>query len=135
MARYRERLSGDWRATTLQFALLAAMVVFALVVIEPRRGTFWAVAFVVAGAWTMTALFHRRNAYRCSHCKRVFQVPTAVNFVTPSAVGKNRDGTYYSYKKLTCPLCGHKGQARVVTRGDMTRGGGQLLGERRARRR
>jgi hypothetical protein len=117
--------------TTLQLALFVAIVVFALVVIEPRRGAFWAILFVAGAAWTMTALFHRRNAYRCSHCKRVFQLPTAINFVTPSAVGKNPDGTYYSYKSVTCPLCGHKGKARVVTRGDMKRGGGDLLNERR----
>ena len=133
MARYRERLYTDWKRTMLQFAFFVVIVCFAIFYIEPRRGFIWAVLFVLGGSWVMTSLFMRRNAFRCPKCKRLFQAPTAVNFVTPSAVAKNPDGTYYSYKTLTCPHCETRGKARVVTRGDMKKGGA-LLGERRLRR-
>ncbi len=133
MARYRERLYTDWKRTLLQLALFGAVIYFAIFVIEPRRGAFWAVLFVVGGSWIMTTLFLRQNAYRCESCKRLFRPPTVVNFVAPSAVGKKPDGTFYSYKTLTCPHCHTRGKARVVTRGDM-KGGGALLGERRPRR-
>jgi len=133
VARYRERLYTDWKRTFLQVAFFAAMVLFAIFVIEPRRGYIWAVLFVVGGSWIMAGLFLRQNAYRCGNCKRVFRPPTSVNFVTPSAVGRNRDGTYYSYKTLTCPYCGTRGKARVVTKGQL-RKEGDLLGDRKLKR-
>jgi DNA-directed RNA polymerase subunit RPC12/RpoP len=134
VARYRERLYTDWKRTMLQLIFFGTLVCFAIFVIEPRRGFIWAVLFVLGGSWIMTTLFMRQNAYRCAKCKRLFQAPTAVNFVTPSAVAKNPDGTYYSYKNLACPHCGTRGKARVVTKGDMKKGA-QLLGERPRRRR
>ena len=54
---------------------------------------------------------------------------TAVNFFTTSSVGKNSDGTYYSYKTLTCPNCGKRSKARVVKRVDRqaAQGSGKML--------
>ena len=45
------------------------------------------------------------------------------------AVGKNPDGTYYSYKTLTCPQCGKSSKARVLKRVDAqdAKGSGRLL--------
>lgn len=134
MARYRERLYTDWKRTMFQLAFFAGLVLFAIFVIEPRRGAVWALLFVVGGSWIMAGLFLRNNAYRCGKCKRIFRPPTSVNFVTPSAVGKNPDGTYYSYKTLTCPHCGTRGKARIVTRGEMKKGSGGLLNDRQLRR-
>jgi len=134
VARYRERLYTDWKRSALQLAFFAGIVLFAIFVIEPRRGFLWALLFVVGGSWIMAGLFLRQNAYRCGKCKRIFRPPTSVNFVTPSAVGKNPDGTYYSYKTLACPHCGTRGKARVVTRGEL-KSSGELLGERPGRRR
>jgi len=134
VARYRERLYTDWKRTTLQLAFFVAIVLFAILVIEPRRGALWAILFVVGGSWIMAGLFLRQNAYRCGKCKRVFRPPASVNFVTPSAMGKNPDGTYYSYKTLTCPHCGARGKARVVTKGEL-RKSGELLGDRGFKRR
>lgn len=134
VARYRQRQWYDWKTTVVGVSLLTAVVLFSVLVIEPRRGPIWAILFVAAGAWMLTTLFMRRNAYRCGKCKKVFKAPTFVNFVTPSAVGKNPDGTYYSYKNLTCTQCGARTRAQVVTRGDMKRGGGDLLDDRRLRK-
>ena len=61
---------------------------------------------ILAGLWMYVSLVSRRSGYRCDKCGRAFQVPTTVNFFTASSVGKNPDGTYYSYKTLTCPHCG-----------------------------
>jgi len=46
-----------------------------------------------------------------------------------SSVGKNPDGTYYSYKTLTCPHCGKSSKARVLKRVDAqaAKGSGKLL--------
>ena len=42
----------------------------------------------------------------------------------PVQNGKNPDGTYYSYKTLTCPNCGKRTKARVVKRVDRVAGTG-----------
>ena len=44
-------------------------------------------------------------------------------------VGKNPDGTYYSYKNLTCPYCGKQSKARLVKRvgAEIAKGSGRML--------
>jgi hypothetical protein len=119
MARFTERGPRDYLRTIVMVVLLVVGVVFALVVLRPRSGTIVTVLFLVAFFWVVTSYFSRAAGYRCANCKRVFRVPTTVNFFTPSGVAKNPDGTYYSWKSLTCPHCGKRTKARVLKRADL----------------
>ncbi len=116
----------DWWGTTWRFLAFAAVVVFAIAVIEPRRGIFWTVLFILGGLWMFVALMSSRTGYKCGNCGRSFQVPTTVNFFTVSQVGKDEDGTYYSYKVLTCPYCKKRSKARLMKL-SRSRGTGKLL--------
>lgn len=124
MARFIERSSHDWVATLWKSAVFIGVVVFAVVVVYPWRGFLWTFLLVLAGLWMYVSLLSRNTGYRCASCGKAFQVPTMVNFLSTSAVGKNRDGTYYSYKRLTCPHCGKRTKARFVKRAEMTEGAG-----------
>jgi hypothetical protein len=119
MARFVERGRRDYLRTIGLVGLLVVGVVFALVVLRPRSGTIITVIFLIALFWFITSFFSRAAGYRCANCKRVFRVPTTVNFFTPSGVAKNPDGTYYSWKSLTCPHCGKRTRARVLKRADL----------------
>lgn len=125
MARFIPRPS-DWWGTTLKLLLLMAIIVIAIVVIEPRRGIFWTAVFIIGAIWMFVALMSARAGYKCGKCGRTFQVPTTVNFFTISQVGKNEDGTYYSYKTLTCPHCHKLSNARLMKRSS-SKGSGKLL--------
>jgi hypothetical protein len=119
MARFTERGPRDYLRTIVMVVLLVVGVLFALVVLRPRSGTIVTVLFLVAFFWVVTSYFSRAVGYRCANCKRVFRVPTTVNFFTPSGVAKNPDGTYYSWKSLTCPHCGKRTKAKVLKRADL----------------
>jgi hypothetical protein len=119
LARFIERSWRDYVRTIGLVVSLVIGVVFALLVLRSRAGTVVTVIFLVAFFWFMTSLFSRASGYRCASCKRVFRVPTTVNFFTPSGVAKNADGTYYAWKSLTCPHCGKRTKARVLKRADL----------------
>ena len=123
MARYIERNKHDWWNAIWKLGVFIAIAAVAIFVVYPSRGVFWAFALMLFAAWLFVSLMARSSAYRCGSCGKIFQVPTTINFVTPSHMAKNPDGTYYNYKALPCPHCGKKTQARVVKRAE-ARGAG-----------
>lgn len=124
VARYIERTKYDWWGTIWRFAVFVGLISFAIIVIYPWRGLALTLMMVVLSLWLYTRLMSGRLGYRCAKCGKVFQVPTLVNFLSLSTVGKNRDGTYYSAKNLTCPYCGKLTKARLVKRADARTAGG-----------
>ncbi len=124
MARFIERSSHDWVGTVWKSAVFVAIVGFAIAVVYPSRGFLWTFLIIMAGLWGYVSLMSRKTGYRCGNCGKAFQVPTMVNFFTTSAVGKNPDGTYYSFKQLTCPYCGQRTNARLVKRAEPAEGAG-----------
>jgi predicted RNA-binding Zn-ribbon protein involved in translation (DUF1610 family) len=129
LARYVERNRYDWFNTFWKLAIFVGIILLAILVVYPWKG-FWPMfILIVAGLWMYISLLSRSSGYLCAKCGKAFQVPTTVNFFTQSAVGKNPDGTYYSYKNLTCPHCGKQSKARVVKRvgARSAQGSGKLL--------
>lgn len=129
MARYVERTSHDWFGTIWKLAIFVGVVLFAILVMYPWKGFLPTFILILLGLWMYISLVSRTSGYLCAKCGKAFQVPTTVNFFTQSAVGKNPDGTYYSYKNLTCPHCGKMSKARLVKRvgAKQARGSGRLL--------
>ena len=129
MARFVNRSKYDWWNTTWKLVLFVAIMLFAIIVIYPWRGFWPTFLLIIAGLWMYVGLLSRKQGYACGHCNKPFQVPTTVNFFTASQMGKNPDGTYYSYKTLTCPNCGQRTKARLVKRvgADTAKGTGKLL--------
>lgn len=129
MARFIERTKNDWWGTLWRLGVFVAVVLFAVLVIYPWRGPLPTFLLILAGLWMYIGLLSRKSGYVCAGCKKAFQVPTTINFFTASSIGKNRDGTYYSYKNLTCPYCGKKTKARLVKRVDAAaaKGSGRML--------
>ena len=129
MARYVERNQHDWFSTFWKLAIFVGIILLAILVVYPWKG-FWPMfILIIAGLWMYISLISRASGYLCAKCGKAFQVPTTVNFFTQSAVGKNPDGTYFSYKNLTCPHCGKQSKARLVKRvgARQAQGSGKLL--------
>ena len=116
MARFVERNQHDWFGTIWKLAIFVVIIVVAIRFVLPWRGWLPTILLILAGLWMYISLISRTSGYVCGKCGKAFQVPTTVNFFTQSAVGKNPDGTYYSYKNLTCPHCGKQSKARLVKR-------------------
>lgn len=129
MARFVERNTHDWFSSLWKLAVFVAIVLFAILVIYPWRGFLPTLLLILAGLWMYIGLLSRKSGYVCGKCGKAFQVPTTVNFFTVSSVGKNPDGTYYSYKNLSCPYCGKNTKARLVKRvgTDTAKGSGRML--------
>ena len=129
MARYIERSKYDWWGTIWRLAVFVGLMTVAIVVIYPSRGVYPTLMMVLFSLWVYVRLMSARTGYRCAKCGKVFQVSTMVNFFTMSSMGKNRDGTYFSAKNLTCPHCGKRTKARLVKRADArtARGSGGML--------
>ena len=124
MARFIERTKYDWWSTIWKFAVFVGIVIFAVVVIYPWRGFLPTFLLIMAGLWLYVGMLTRKTGYRCAECGTAFQLPTTINFFTTSAIAKNPDGTYYSYKMLTCPNCGKRTKARLVKRAEVVEGSG-----------
>ncbi len=86
--------------------------------VAPRRGPVLAALLVLVSLWGLVAWHSRAFAYRCANCRRVFQVPTIVNFLSFQGVSRRPDGTYVGWKSLTCPYCHQRTKATVVRRLD-----------------
>jgi DNA-directed RNA polymerase subunit RPC12/RpoP len=129
VARYVERNQHDWFSTFWKLAVFVIVILVALRFVYPWKGWLPTVILILAGLWMYISLISRTSGYVCAKCGKAFQVPTTVNFFTQSAVGKNPDGTYYSYKTLTCPHCGKQSKARLVKRvgAREAKGSGKLL--------
>jgi DNA-directed RNA polymerase subunit RPC12/RpoP len=129
VARYVERNRYDWFGTIWKLAIFVAVVLFAILVVYPWRGFLPTLVLILLGLWTYVNLITRTSGYVCGNCGKAFRVPTTVNFFTQSAVGKKPDGTYYSYKNLTCPHCGKRSKARLVKRvgAREAKGSGKML--------
>ena len=91
---------------------------FVMFLIEPRYGMGYAVLLLLVLILLLVRAYATGYRYRCANCGKVFQVPTTVNFLTSSSVGKNADGTFFSYKQLTCPHCGKRTKARLLKRAE-----------------
>jgi hypothetical protein len=112
--RYREVGGTDRRRTLLYIAILVCSVIVAVTVIAPLRGPIAAALLVLVTLWMLVAWHNKGYAYRCANCRRVFQVPTFVNFLTFQGVARRPDGTYRGYKVLTCPYCHERTKATIV---------------------
>ena len=95
-------------------AVFLASVLIAFTVVAPRRGPVAAAIVVLLAVWTLVGWHSRGFAYRCANCRRVFRVPTFVNFLTFQGMSRRPDGTYRSWKLLTCPNCHQRTKATVV---------------------
>ena len=129
MARFVERNRYDWFRTIWKLAIFVGIVLIATKFVLPSRGWLPTIILILAGLWLYISLISRTSGYVCAKCGKAFQVPTTVNFFTTSSVGKNPDGTYYSYKNLTCPHCGQQSKARLVKRvgREVAKGSGRML--------
>ncbi len=129
MARFVERNRYDWFRTIWKLAIFVGIVLIAIEFVLPSRGWLPTIILILAGLWLYISLISRTSGYVCAKCGKAFQVPTIVNFFTTSSVGKNPDGTYYSYKNLTCPHCGQQSKARLVKRvgREVAKGSGRML--------
>ena len=88
-------------------------VAFALVVIfiYPRYHLPFTILVMLILTLMLVRAFSRTYSYRCASCGHAFRAPTIVNFLTFSGVGRNEDGTYHTWKSLTCPRCGKRTKA------------------------
>jgi DNA-directed RNA polymerase subunit RPC12/RpoP len=126
MARFRPTTKDDWLRTILFVVLLMAALLIGLLVLRPRFGWPATAIWVVVCLLILVRWTSRAYGYRCAACGKDFQVPTVVNFFTPQGIAKRPDGTYYSWKSLTCPHCRKRSKAMVVKRADL-RGSGRLV--------
>jgi hypothetical protein len=116
--RYTETTGRDWRRSLAYIVLFVGSVVVAFTVVAPRRGPVLAALLVLVTLWLLVGWHSRGFAYRCANCRRVFQVPAIVNFLSFQGVSRRPDGTYRGWKSLTCPYCHQRTKATVVRRLD-----------------
>jgi hypothetical protein len=87
---------------------------FVMFLIEPHYGMGYAVLLLLLLILLLVRAYATGYRYRCAHCGHVFKVPLLVDFLTFSGVGHNPDGTYHTWKSLTCPSCGRRTRAVAV---------------------
>jgi hypothetical protein len=102
----------------LRRVLVGAGLVFAFVlimlIIYPRYGWLYAGLLMLIVTIMLVRTYSMGYRYVCAHCGKVFKVPLPVDFLTFSGMGKNPDGTYHTWKSLTCPHCGQRTRAVAV---------------------
>ena len=98
-------------AVVFGFAVAFGMV---MLLVYPKYGLAFSLLLMLILAIFLVRAFGMGYRYRCANCGHVFKVPLLVDFLTFSGMGRNRDGTYHTWKSLTCPSCGRRTRAVVV---------------------
>jgi len=93
------------------FAVAFAMVIL---LVYPKYGLAFSLLIMLVLMVFLVRAYAMGYRYRCASCGHVFKVPLLVDFLTFSGMGRNRDGTYHTWKSLTCPSCGWRTRAVVV---------------------
>jgi len=108
-------------------------VAFAMVTlfIYPRYGLAFSLLIMLLLAVMLVRSYAMGYRYRCANCGHLFKVPLLVDFLTFSGMGRNPDGTYHTWKSLTCPSCGKRTRAIAVKAqaGETGETGGEAGGE------
>jgi len=91
---------------------ISCFLIFAI--IAPKYGWLFSVFVLFVVTIMLVRAYSMGYRYKCANCGTVFKVPLAVDFLTFSGIGKNRDGTYHTWKSLTCPSCGRRTRAVAV---------------------
>lgn len=107
------RLSDVLRRVLVVFGFAVAFVVVILF-IYPHYGLPFSVFIMLLLALMLVRAYAMGYRYRCAHCGHEFKVPLLVDFLTFSGMGRNPDGTYHTWKSLTCPSCGRRTRAVAV---------------------
>lgn len=102
----------------LRRLVLGAGLVFAFLLVAffvyPHYGVITSLVLMFIVTFTLVRAYAMGYRYRCAHCHAVFKVPLAVDFLTFSGMGRNPDGTFHTWKSLTCPSCGQRTRAIAV---------------------
>ncbi len=108
---YRPREMMGRILTALGFAVAFAMVTL---FIYPRYGTAFSLFVMFVLTIMLVRAFSRGYLYRCLNCGNQFKAPFLVHYLTFSGMGRNPDGTWNTWKSLTCPSCGKRTRAVAV---------------------
>ena len=87
---------------------------FVMFLIEPRYGMGYAVLLLLVLILLLVRAYATGYRYRCANCGNIFKVPLLVDFLTFSGMGRNADGTYHTWKSLTCPKCRQRTRAVAI---------------------
>jgi DNA-directed RNA polymerase subunit RPC12/RpoP len=108
---YRPREMMGRILTAFGFAVAFAMVTL---FIYPRYGLAFSLFVMFVLTIMLVRAFSRGYLYRCLNCGNQFKAPMLVHFLTFSGMGRNPDGTWNTWKSLTCPSCGKRTRAVAV---------------------
>ena len=109
--RYSPRESLGRILTAVGFAVAFVMVTL---FVYPRYGLPFALLIMLLLTIMLVRAFSRAYLYRCKSCGHLFKAPWLVHYLTLSGMGRNPDGTYHTWKSLTCPSCGKRTRAVAV---------------------
>jgi hypothetical protein len=97
--------------TALGFAVAFAMVTL---FIYPRYGLAFSLFVMFVLTIMLVRAFSRGYLYRCLNCGNLFKAPLLVHYLTLSGMGRNSDGTWNTWKSLTCPSCDKRTRAVAI---------------------
>ena len=109
----KPRLGDVLRRLIVGGGLVFAFILIILI-IYPRYGWLYSLLLMVIVTFMLVRAYSMGYRYICANCGRAFKVPLVVDFLTFSGMGKNPDGTYHTWKSLTCPHCGRRTRAVAV---------------------
>ena len=87
---------------------------FVMLFVYPHYGLPYSILIMLLLTFLLVRAYATGYRYRCANCGHVFKVPLLVDYLTFSGIGRNPDGTYHTWKSLTCPRCGRRSKAIAV---------------------
>ncbi len=106
--RYSPREALGRVLTAVGFGVAFVMVTL---FVYPRYGLAFALLIMLLLTIMLVRAFSRVYVFRCANCGHKFKPPMLVHYLTLSGMGRNPDGTYHTWKSLTCPSCGRRTRA------------------------
>jgi hypothetical protein len=118
------RLRDVLRRLLVVFGFVVAFAVVGLF-IYPHYGLAFSLLMMLVLSVFLVRAYAMGYRYRCASCGHKFKVPLLVDFLTFSGMGRNPDGTYHTWKSLTCPSCGKRTRA-IAVKVESAEGGGAV---------
>lgn len=109
MAEYQEVTRKEWKESLLVIAALVVVIVIGAVFMIPD---YWYgfIILVVAVMCAVIIIVIREQGpvvFKCPKCGQEFEISAFKNVMSPHGVSK-KEGKWYEWKYLECPVCHEK---------------------------
>lgn len=118
MAEYQEVTKKEWKESLLIIVALVVVLTIGAVFLIPDYWYGFVILVVVVIFFVIILVIREQGAavFKCPTCGQEFEISAFKNVMSPHGVSK-KEGKWYEWKYLECPMCHEKAKMFPVKEG------------------